>query len=513
MRLRFIGFAFWLFLGPLYTQSNIQWQTCLGGSNVDEARCIQTTDDGGLIVIGKTLSNNGDVSGNHGGNDFWVVRLNSLGTILWQKTLGGSNHDRGYYVQQTNDDGFIVVGFTESNNGDVQGNHGDKDIWVVKLNSTGIIQWQKTLGGSYWEEAWCVRQTSDNGFIVAGRSNSLDGDVIGNHGAMDFWVVKLTETGNLEWQKSLGGSLDDIPYSIKQTLDGGYIVAGTTNSSDGDVTGFHGSTDYWVMKLSDMGEIEWQKALGTTSLDRANDVFQTSDGGYFVVGEASANNGDVTGHHGGYDIWAVKLNEIGEIEWQKALGGSDEEFGKSAQQTDDGGYIIAGATQSTNGDVIGNDGGLDIWVVKLTPDGSMEWQKTLGGTQGDWGNSIQQTPENGFILAGYTMSNNGDVSGNHGSQDFWIVKLHPESTPTNAPQAQALDFYPNPTTQSITIQIPEPKNTLSVSITDLLGRELRCQSIPNGGTLELEGLADGLYWVTATTDSGKVFVGKVWKQE
>jgi hypothetical protein len=508
----------WLFIalyfmtGALSAQPNIQWQTCLGGSNVDEARCIQTTDDGGSIVIGITLSNNGDVSGNHGGNDFWVVRLNSLGTILWQKTLGGSNHDRGFYVQQTNDDGFIVVGYTESNNGDVSGNHGDKDIWVVKLNGSGVIQWQKTLGGSNWEDAWCVRQTTDNGFIVAGRSNSLDGDVVGNHGAMDFWVVKLTETGNIEWQKSLGGSLDDIPYSIKQTLDGGYIVAGTTRSNDGDVTGFHGSTDYWVVKIDDTGEIEWQKALGTTSLDRANDVFQTNDGGYFVVGEASANNGDVTGHHGGYDFWGVKLDSQGAIEWQKALGGSNEEYAKSALQTNDGGFVIAGSTLSSNGDVVGNDGGVDFWVVKLSTDGLLKWQKTLGGTQGDWGNSIQQTPDNGFIVAGHAGSNNGDVSGNHGNDDFWVVKLHPESTPTNAPQAQALEIYPNPATQSFTIQVPEPETTLNIILTDPLGRELRRQSIPNGGTLALEGLADGFYMLSATSPSGQVFFGKVWKR-
>jgi len=510
------GLLFSFFNVPLFAQPTIEWQKCLGGSGVDEAISIQQTNDGGYIVTGKTLSNNGDVTGNHGVSDFWVVKLNGLGAIQWQRSLGGSNHDRGYSIQQTSDGGYIVAGQTESNDGDVSGLHGDIDFWVVKLNSLGAIQWQKTLGGSEWEEAWSVRQTTDGGYIVAGRSISQDGDVTENHGGFDFWVVKLDETGTLQWQKSLGGSMDDIAYSVRQTVDGGYIVTGESESNDGDASGLHGSADYWVVKLSSLGVLEWQKMLGSTSLDRPNDIYPTNDGGYIVVGIASWSDGDVTGNHGSFDFWAVKLNELGEIEWQKSLGGSKEDYAQSVQQTSDGGYIIAGSTSSINGDVLGNDGGVDFWIVKLTPEGELQWQKTVGGTQADRALSIQQSSDGGFIVAGFTQStNNGDVSGFHGTQDFWVVKLSPESVNTEdfATQSSYLEIYPNPATHNITLQIASEAPTLALCITDLLGRELSRQTIANGGSTDIAALPNGLYHVTATTAKGKVFSGKFRKQE
>lgn len=498
----------------LSAQPVIEWQKCLGGSDVDHATSIQQTSDGGYVVAGRSLSINGDIFGNHGGDDFWVAKLNNVGEKEWQKALGGSKHDWCYSIQQTSDGGYILAGFTESNNGNVSGNHGDIDYWVVKLNSVGAIQWQRALGGSLWDEAWFVQQTTDGGYIVAGGSNSLDGDVTGNHGAADFWIVKLGESGVIEWQKSLGGSMGEIAYSVRQTYDGGYIVTGAVGSDDGDVTGFHGSTDYWVVKLSSSGDLEWQKALGTNSLDRANDVWPTSDGGYIVVGEVSANNGDVTGHHGGYDYWVAKLNATGQIEWQKALGGSSEEFARSVQQTADGGYVIAGATLSTNGDVQGNDGGVDFWVVKLTEEGSLQWQKTLGGIGGDWANSIHQTSDGGYIVAGYTTSNDGDVSGFHGIQDYWVVKLSPESvgvgqTPSTMGQ---LEMFPSPAAGSIFIKTDSEGLALSVLITDLLGRELSRQRVLSGGSIDISALPKGLYLLTAIALSGQGYSGKFVKE-
>jgi hypothetical protein len=228
----------------------IQWQKCLGGSGWDVATSIQQTSDGGFIVAGRTNSNDGDVTGNHGNDDFWVVKLSATGEIQWQKSLGGSNDDWATSIQQTSDGGFIVAGSTDSNDGDVTGNHGNDDFWVAKLSSTGAIQWQKSLGGSGDELAESTQQTSDGGFIVTGWTTSNDGDVTGNHGGKDFWVVKLSSTGAIQWQKSLGGSGTDVAESIQQTSDGGFIVAGYTASNDGDVTGNHGYDDFWVVKLS-----------------------------------------------------------------------------------------------------------------------------------------------------------------------------------------------------------------------------------------------------------------------
>ncbi len=185
------------------------------------------------------------------------------------------------------------------------------------------IQWEKALGGTGYDYATSIVQTSDGGYIVAGYSYSNDGDVTGNHGSADYWVVKLDNTGSISWQKSLGGSGDDEAASIVQTSDGGYIMAGSSNSNDGDVTGNHGSYDCWVVKLDNTGSVSWQKSLGGTGGDLASSVEQTSDGGYIVAGQSYSTDGDVTGNHGVADCWVVKLDDTGSISWQKSLGGSN----------------------------------------------------------------------------------------------------------------------------------------------------------------------------------------------
>ncbi|MGB4128579.1 MAG: hypothetical protein WBI87_06160 [Bacteroidales bacterium] len=403
----------------------IEWQKCLGGTADDFANSIQQTSDGGFIVAGETRSNDGDVSGNHGKSDAWVVKLNSLGDILWKKCLGGTGNDYARSIQQISDGGFILTGYTNSNNGDVSGNNGYYDAWVVKLNSSGDILWQKCLGGTYDDYARSIQQTSDTGFILAGYTFSNDGDVSGNHGFSDAWVVKLNSSGDIIWQKCFGGTNEDYAYSIQQTSDSGFIVAGYTFSNDGDVSGYHGYFDYWVVKLNSSGDIEWQKCLGGTYYDYAYSIQQTSNGGFIVAGSTNSNNGDVSGYHGYFDYWVVKLNSSGDIEWQKCLGGTNNDYANSIQQTSDGGFIVAGYTESNDGDVSGYHGGdYDAWVVKLNSSGDILWQKCLGGTIDDRAYSIQQTSDGGFIVAGFTVSNDGDVSGNHGASDAWVVKLN-----------------------------------------------------------------------------------------
>ncbi len=422
---------------------HIEWQKTLGGTGDERGYAIQQTMGGGYIVAGTMSSNDGDVSGYHGGvTDIWIVKLNVDGNIEWQKALGGTSGDyilNKNSIQQTTDGGYIVAGFTWSNDGDVSGNHDGFDIWIVKLSAVGNIEWQKALGGSGNEISNAIQQTMDGGYIVAGYTNSNDGDVSGIHGSGsgtysdDYWIIKLSAEGNIEWQKALGGSGYEISNAIQQTMDGGYIVAGYTSSNDGDVSGNHGISDIWIVKLSAVGNIEWQKALGGTDNDQGYAIQQTTDGGYIVAGYTSSIDGDVSGNHGTgytYEYWIVKLSAEGNIEWQKALGGSGNEISNAIQQTMDGGYIVAGYTSSNDGDVSGNHGISDIWIVKLSAVGNIEWQKALGGTDNDQGYAIQQTTDGGYIVAGATNSNDGDVSGNHGLSDFWIVKLEIECNAT-----------------------------------------------------------------------------------
>jgi hypothetical protein len=411
----------------------IQWQKCLGGSGDDEAVSIHQTTDRGYIVAGTAGSNDGDVSGNHGIGDYWIVKLDGTGSIQWQKSLGGSNDDDVASIEQTSDGGYIIAGSSLPNDGDVTGHHGfvqNYDYWIVKLDPGGTIQWQKSFGGSFDDQASSIHQTSDGGYIIWGISISNDGDVTGHHGnpdgAPDIWIVKINSTGTIQWQKSLGGTGYENG-SIEQTSDGGYIVCGSSDSNDGDVTGNHGSNDDWIVKLDSSGLIEWQKSLGGSGDDGASFFEQTSDSGYIVAGSSNSNDGDVTGNHGGQDCWIVKLKSSGVIDWQKSLGGSGDDGASFIEKTSDSGYIVAGSSNSNDGDVSGNHGSTDDWIVKLDSRGTIQWQKCLGGSSGDFASSIKETSDKGYIVAGSSNSNDGDITGNHGGQDCWIVKFAPDA--------------------------------------------------------------------------------------
>ena len=335
--------------------------------------------------------------------------------ISWQKPLGGTNAEYAYYIQQTTDEGYIIAGYSNSNDGDVSGNRGSSDYWIVKLNSTGALAWQKSFGGTSNDKAYSIQNTTDGGLIIAGESS---------HGCQDYRIVQLTYAGEIDWWKSFGGSSLDYAYSIQQTTDGGYIVAGNSNSDDKDVSGNHGSDDYWIVKLTSAGEITWEKSLGGSLIDIAYSIQQTTDGGYIIAGYTESTDGDISGNHGIWDYWIVKLTSTGNVDWQKSLGGSGWDRAFSVQQATNGGYIIAGESYSNDGDVTGNHGANDYWIVKLTLSGEIEWQRSIGGSSFDWGYCIQQTTNGGYIIAGYSMSDDGDVSGNQGDRDYWIVKLY-----------------------------------------------------------------------------------------
>ena len=498
----------------------IQWQKSLGGSADDYANSVHQTADGGYIVAGYTSSNDGDVSGNHGGTDMWVVKLDNAGNVQWQKTLGGSGDDVAKYVQQTTDAGYIIAGKTSSNDGDVTGNHGNADAWVVKLDNAGNIQWQKTLGGNNNDVANSVQQLSDGGYILGCTAISENnGDIIGSHGAGECWVVKISSTGVLEWSLCLGGQSYEYAHQVQQTADGGFVVGGIAMSIDGDVTGYQGGGDHWVVKLDNIQQLEWQKTLGGSGTDVLTSVIQTTDGGYITAGHVYSQDGDVagSGFHGTFfnDYWVVKLNSAGAIQWKKALGGTGNDLAQSVQQTVDGGYIVFGYTTSNDDDVSGNNGYVDYWMVKLNSTGTIEWQKTLGGTgqegyasiefQADGAHSIQQTTDSGYIVAGYSKSNDGDVSGNHGNFDYWVVKLgsctlpQPAFSQTNS--ANVYNFNYTGTNPYTTISwdfgdgtplsnVANPTHTYAapgsynvcVTVTDDCGSDTACQTINTVGT-------------------------------
>jgi hypothetical protein len=489
------------------TAPSIQWQKTLGGSSYDSANSIQQTSDGGYIIAGESDSTNGDITGNHGTSDFWIVKLNASGIIQWQKSLGGSYGDVANSIQQTSDGGYIVAGESASINGDVTGNHGNADYWVVKLDSSGNIQWQKSLGGSNRDAANSVKQTLDGGFIVAGESSSTDGDVTGNHGNYDYWIVKLDPSGNIQWQKSIGGSLYDAANSIQQTFDGGYIVAGGSNSADGDVTHNQGNQDFWIVKLNSSGIIQWETSLSGNLADQAESIQQTEDG-YIVAGGSNSQNTENPSTFGISNYRVAKLDSNGIMQWQNHFGGSNNDYAYSTQQTQDGGYIVAGGAFSADGDVIGNHGNNDFWIIKLNPSGNMEWQKTLGGSSFEDAYSIKQTNDGGFILAGITQSTDGDVTGNQGNGDMWIVKLGAFLSTTENSIKNNISIYPNPAKDFVKIDNLPSETTISV--TDASGRKILSKKYSEKNvSINTSDLINGNYIIQFEHDGTTILSKKI----
>jgi len=305
----------------------------------------------------------------------------------WNKTFGGTGSDRAYSVQQTSDGGYILAGGTYSYGA------GSYDFWLVKTDLSGEKQWDKTFGGTGSDRAYSVQQTSDGGHILAGGTYSYGA------GSGDFWLVKTDSSGEKQWDKTFGGTGSDYAYSVQQTSDGGHILAGGTYSYGA------GSGDFWLVKTDSSGEKQWDKTFGGTGSDYARSVQQTSDGGYILAGSTTSYGA------GSGDFWLVKTDSSGEKQWDKTFGGTGSDRGYSVQQTSDGGYIIAGDTHSYGA------GSGDFWLVKTDSEGDKEWDKTLGGTDDDYASSVQQTSDGGYVLAGYTKSYGA------GGSDFWLIKL------------------------------------------------------------------------------------------
>ena len=479
----------------------IQWQKCLGGTSQDGANSVHLELDGGYVVAGSSPSSDGDVTGNHGGDDAWIVKLSATGTLIWQKCLGGTSSDIAHDIQPTSDGGYIVAGSTHSINGDVTGNHGGVDAWIVKLDATGVLIWQKCLGGTSYDNISSIQTTSDGGFIAVGYTESVNGDVIGNHGLSDVWVIKLSATGSVLWQKCLGGTNFEQATSIQTTTDGGYILAGHTNSINGDVTVNHGAQDAWIVKLDLTGAIVWQRSLGGSGEDYAKSIQSTTDGGYILAGNTNSNSGDVIGNHGDNDAWVIKLDAFGSIIWQICLGGTTGDYAQSIQPTSNGGFIVAGGTSSINGDVIGNLGGGDAWKVKLDATGILIWQKCLGGTSYDNAKNIQLTPDGGYIMAGSSNSTDGDVTGNHGA-DYWVVKLGPELMATNDFDLQELLIFPNPAKSILQLQTASKLILDKITISDLTGKIFLTQTT-DIAKINVDSLASGMYILMANSGEHK----------
>ena len=496
----------------MYSQSPvIQWEKSFGGSLEDNGFDIKVTNDGGYIMVGTTLSSDAIPLGNHHGNyDVYVVKTTSTGIVEWQKTIGGSNYDVGTSVFQTTDNGYIISGYTSSNDGDIISNFGFFDCLVIKLDALGNIQWNKTYGGSGFDSALDLVQTSDGGYVIAGNSGSSDGHVTQNLGDSDIWIVKIDALGTIVWEKSIGGSANDLITAISKTSDDGYLLVGHTFSNDGDITQNQGSCEAWLLKLNSAGAIEWQKTYGGSEGDYLYDIKQTQEGGYITCGQTESANGNLSTNYGASDAWIMKLSSLGEIEWSKTYGGSSDDDLAFIGTAQDGKYIFCGGTYSNDFDVAANNGGYDCWLLKILDNGDVDWNKTYGGSLNDGPNGLKQTSDGGSVFVGYAYSNNLDVSQNSGIHDMWLVKLSPHSLSNETFEHDGLNVFPNPTTNLLNLQAVDSLFIDTIKVTDIAGKTIMLIT-QNTKQINISTFAQGLYFLEVIAGS-KTYQTKFIKQ-
>jgi hypothetical protein len=356
----------------------------------------------------------------------------SQSEISWQTRFGGTDgYDNLGDVISTNDGGYIMTGLNLSTDGEATENFGSGDLWVVKTDLNGVMQWEKSYGGSHQEWGFSIVQTNDGGYIITGRTYSSDGDVVGYHGSdnslPDSWVLKISSVGDIEWQNCLGGTNSEFPSDIIQTVDGGYAVVGSSNSNDGDVSVNVGSRHIWLVKLSSQGTIIWDQSygsnytsnIGVQSQTSPHSLTQTIDGGFIISGQTQSNFVDLIGWNN--DAAVIKTDTNGNIEWQESFGGSSFDNAKSIIQTTDNGYMFIGSTESNDEELTENELENSVWVVKLNSLGEIEWSENYGNH-----NEVQNIIEisNGYVFAATVSGDAGGVTGFNGERDAWIVEIN-----------------------------------------------------------------------------------------
>ena len=402
-------------------------------SQREDFQKIFVQSDGSITIFGYTESSNGDIIGYHGAGDIWVIKLNSAGTILSQKALDRSAEDGFRWAEVLPDNSYIIAGYTFSTNGNVSGNHGSADIWIVKLSSSGDVQWQKCYGGTNEDQPRTIQAIPGNQFLVVGGTLSNNGDVTGSHGNADAWIFKIDNTGTILTQKFYGGTGEDVAYKALVADNGNYIIMGSTTSANGDVTGFHASAaglvrDTWILSINPISlALNWQKCIGGSDAESPIDIVKKSDGDFIVFSSSFSNDGDANNAHGGSDILCTSLNVNGVIQWSKSFGGNSFDNVTDVHfNPDDNSVVFTADISSTDGgDVQGSHGGGDGWIAKINSSGNMLWQRCLGGTSVDRAYFAEVTNSNEYLVAVYSISDDGDLYDNIRPGNLWLIKMGP----------------------------------------------------------------------------------------
>ena len=411
-----------------------------GGALDEKVTSAVETKDGGMLVLGYTNSNDGDVNKTHDLIDIWLTKIDNNGNKVWSKSIGGSLNDYGSSIIATTDGNYVIAGYSASNDGDIPGNVGMHDFFISKINENGTKIWSKNYGFTSHDHAHKVIQTKDGGYFVAGfaeyegilgsggTQDNGNGHGIGHrgvlHGSGEYLGVKLDSNGEFQWFRYYGGTQNDRITDVIQADDNGYVMVGYSESSNFDITDNKGSYDYWVIKITEYGQLEWKHNFGGSGIDQAFGIAKTDNNSYIIVGKSNSNDKDVSKSLGGFDAWVIHLDHHGELIWEKSFGGAEFDNVNTITKLSNGNFAIAGNTRNSF-DGKPNNGQNDFWVFEIDnkANSKIYWQKTFGGSKIDDATAIFQNKNKELIVVGESQSKDMDVPENKGGNDLWMIKL------------------------------------------------------------------------------------------
>ena len=417
---------------PRYTFSSVQ---LFGGSEEDIAHAVISTEDGGFAVLGNTKSINGDVTDKSVEvSDLLLIKYNADGTKAWSTTYGGSQDDRGHSLVQLADGGYVLLGYSMSDDLDASVNQGQHDNWVIRVDATGQLLWEKSFGFPGHDHAYNIIATQDGGLLFngfldvtssegAGASSKI-GANSARHGVGEFWVHKIDLEGNVQWRYYFGGTNNDRSYDAVETSEGSFIVVGTSESDDVDISQPRGDYDIWVVKLSASGQLVWEKSLGGSAYDGANAVILDNEENILVLGHSLSQDYDVSSPLGKADAWLAKLNPMGELLQEFTYGGTAFDLGRDLVLHQE--YVwLCGYSRSVDIDLKENKGDNDVFLFQLNERLLPDQQFSLGGNAADLAHAMTILADQSIVVVGSTESTDGLFENNHGDKDVFIARWHP----------------------------------------------------------------------------------------
>ncbi|WP_296381923.1 hypothetical protein [Winogradskyella sp.] len=412
-------------------EGNVNLVQTYGGTKNDSGQSVVATLDGGYTVLGYTQSNDGDITDKQDDSfDYWLLKFNSENELQWQKTYGGSADERGNDIIQTSDGGYAILGFSFSNDGDVTNNAGLQDYWLAKLDANGNISWQKSFGYQGTDSGISVIQTNDQGYLISGildvTASGGEGNTSRNnnrHAGGDYWALKLNASGDIEWSKYFGGNFTDTPENVIQVEDNGFIIVGGSDSNDTDISSNIGTYDFWVIRISATGSLVWEKSFGGDQIDEARAIVKSNDGNYIIAGDTRSNDNDISNNIGAADLWLIKISPNGDLLWEKTIGGTNFDVARAMVKSQDNGFLLAGSSRSDDVDVNENKGQNDAWALKIDAEGNLQWETTVGGSNIDFAYSIAELNDSSIVLVGDSTSSDGDIIENKGFTDLLLIKI------------------------------------------------------------------------------------------